>query len=186
MKITKTFLLLFSLLLIVNLAISIKIKSIDSRAYSRTECPEIIKEMFMAVKKPDESASQLYNKCIEEMVKNNHDLLQKFWDDKIKEQMCDRGETILLSSFSDLVKVSETKVSENNLNLSCADPVIKNLKSVYEVESDYIQNKIRQPALNLYQCPIRKIAKDVITAFTDIHRGSAETNLFRKLNGYDK
>jgi hypothetical protein len=180
----KIFFIILILQIIFSLSIKLNLKSKEYIPdYQESETPEVIKNMFNVVKKPDPNNGYIFDQCIKEiLVSKNSVLMKTFWEE-VKKIGCNKKSTFKLSNFFNLASGSFEKVLVDDVQHSCREIIEKNIISVSEDESEVTQNKLREQYEVYFNCKAEHVEKTVITAFIDAHRGNAPNNLFKILNG---
>lgn len=186
MKYYKNKIILTFLLIQIIFTVSIKL-NLKTREYipdyQQNETPEVIKNMFNVVKKPDPNYGDIYDACVKEiLISKNSQLMKNFWEE-VKKVGCNNKSIFKLSNFYNLASGCFEKILVDYVTLSCRQIIEKNMITVSDNEGEAIQNKLREQYEVYFNCKSEPIEKTLITAFTDAHRGNAPNNLFKILNG---
>lgn len=186
MKINTHYILiqLLAVSLLVGSIVNIKLKAPLSD-YSRTDTPDVLREMFKIVKKANPNESSMYDECLKVMLTSKNETgMKAFWE-SLKTISCKYREEVKKDYFVTFVNGNLDQIKVDNVDVECKAVITRNFIANSEIQGDSIQRRLRDAFAGYFDCPTTAgKMKGIITAFIGPHRGLAEnTNLFKVLNG---
>jgi hypothetical protein len=168
-----------------NLKSSIKIDV--SSDYSISTTPDTIKELVNKIRKNNPADSSAVDECLKLILVSKYETSMKCFWGKVSEIACKPFENLKRTTFVEFINTTNESVKVENIEKQCKSIVISNFQDMGTVESDYIQKELRNIFNVYFSCPTsnKLQTKNIITAFIGPHRGEAQGDLFKKLNGYN-
>jgi hypothetical protein len=190
MKVTTKLILKFVLVaLCFNLHITVKLEVLNtnpSQEYQPDKTPGIIKEMFNKIKKGDGKDTDIYRECLNLLTNNkNSETMRALWDKIKNSQLAPQPGKIERKFFSSFVNSTPEEVLVEGVKKDCSKSVTDCLMELTEIENANKQKELKDIVYPYFNRPNPNVGgKNIVTAFTGVHRDSMEArDLIPKLNG---